>query len=1262
MATGHASVSGILRDVFGNILATCPTVNFTVRIEGMSNLYVNAMPNLSGNQVSGTGKLGGITFDGTDNGIGPYIDGYLPSGITGADPLYNFCGYSGGTSQPGGGQIPSFVTTCFPNGLREVYSGYRYDNIADPYIIPLTFTRSGNNIGFSCTNTAGCHDSYQGSVVTFSTTGTLPAPLVAGCQYYWTTSASNPSNTATVSISGGTLTATLSSGCNLAPGVPVYIRNIQKTYQLGSATPGIPVCDGYYTMATGSGTSFTVTGLPSACNGAGANRALEIDVNPYFAIYVDANDFEVSASCSPCVGLPGTIAPGAAVTITSAGTGTQTVTQRVRSDYWTGSGSNGAAANAVNADWVSNGAPAYTIQHYDFENGNAPMQLHPLYWEMHLVAGASPTPLCSAATLIQNTDLSFTSTACNASGIGWTPLGDGGLAASSVATVDGSGNVTPVGAGWMKITVSCASCAAGGVSLPAVTVYVEVHSGSVTFPHFTTCGVIAQAFDSGLPSNCFSFHPHSQFQTSISSATPFNITPASRPLWLANMFAQSGFNSAIVGTYIGSNIVNPAATSADTWGATNTKLYYEEQFAAANNIHLEYDMYNMWFQSTTNLNGGQTNILSLAAILNNTGYNREASLTALVSHMVASGLYWRLVNDDEVTNILGPILEPDPAIGGANWTSAVVSGSGITFNMVNPPSIAGNWSQSSGLGSWVQIVNATNTCLNGWYPILTNSSTQWTTNNNGSCANGTYKPSGGTTESTAKMVINPSGLGTPNSNNQQNASALPGALTLSQSCWSGTSGCTTTGSEMTSIVVSSCVATVNWAGNAIPNTNAIRTWGATTANLNVVAPIASGTNSFTFTYPNTSQEGCPANGTYTSATDPNLYITVDPGWPANPLGTFYSYVTGVSNHPARSWSILGSSFDNGNATVTSYQQDPTKTDSAWDYVPAPCRPIYGDDCSVHDWMIYPNSSSGIASRAFQTRPRAMLISIGYVGGGNAENLCPGFSFNPGCDRPAQLDWRPEGTVAQAIAMKTIGISADRIYNFYQDTSDGYGLLCCGWASNGGFAGGGLNPFVGAKQWAAISRFNALTNLRTATELQPEANKPYLGPYFQTDAHTSATYGNELTILCGSESPYGQFTIALPQISGGSMLKYILTGYSLNVTVMNGNPTTDRDEFCTSPGRTTTYVALPAAPAVQPIDNITLAPPATLPFGASKFLVQVGYYPKAMQDDPVTDCTSGCRIAVDHHNVDAWYRVIYADSNERPRSIGDPVKIPSQGLF
>ena len=33
----------------------------------------------------------------------------------------------------------------------------------------------------------------------------------------------------------------------------------------------------------------------------------------------------------------------------------------------------------------------------------------------------------------------------------------------------------------------------------------------------------------------------------------------------------------------------------------------------------------------------------------------------------------------------------------------------------------------------------------------------------------------------------------------------------------------------------------------------------------------------------------------------------------------------------------------------------------------------------------------------------------------------------------------------------------------------------------------------------------------------------------------------------------------------------------------------------------------------------------------------------MLDDAVTDCTSVCTIAIDHHNNNAWYRIIYADA-------------------
>lgn len=88
----------------------------------------------------------------------------------------------------------------------------------------------------------------------------------------------------------------------------------------------------------------------------------------------------------------------------------------------------------------------------------------------------------------------------------------------------------------------------------------------------------------------------------------------------------------------------------------------------------------------------------------------------------------------------------------------------------------------------------------------------------------------------------------------------------------------------------------------------------------------------------------------------------------------------------------------------------------------------------------------------------------------------------------------------------------------------------------------------------------------------------------------------------------------------------------------------------------------ALPDRQPSGSDYFCAANPLLFGASKFLLQVGYYPREMQDDPVADCTSGCTLAIDHHNMAAWYRVIYADANSLPRSIGDPVKIPSEALY
>ena len=142
-------------------------------------------------------------------------------------------------------------------------------------------------------------------------------------------------------------------------------------------------------------------------------------------------------------------------------------------------------------------------------------------------------------------------------------------------------------------------------------------------------------------------------------------------------------------------------------------------------------------------------------------------------------------------------------------------------------------------------------------------------------------------------------------------------------------------------------------------------------------------------------------------------------------------------------------------------------------------------------------------------------------------------------------------------------------------------------------------------------------------------------------------------------PYGSLTVALNAISGGTTLKYVTDGWTTTVSTLAGNPTSFTGELCSSPGITTTFVSQPSG--YTALDNISFAPPNPLPFGASKFLVQVGYYPDDMRSDPVTDCTSACTLAIDHHNINAWYRIIYADSNSLPLAYGQPNEIVSQGL-
>lgn len=1362
---GTHVVSACVYTSLNALLGTCATQTFDVRIEGLEVACFNQLPgNMSTTgcptspftTVTGSGTFGYLSPDGKMTGTQLYLDGFpVPS-----EPI---CGGNSGTTQAGGSIHGTFNSPCWmPNGLHQIMSGYQTSGIFDPYLPTGTISSvSGTTLTFSTPTHGQPHFGVTGNVVTFQTTGTLPSPLIPGTQCFWRTS---PTSTCTVtaSISGSTMTITTSAALSVPTNTPVYIRNVGVTNQ----ATGQPGCEGLFTATAISSTQFSVS-LPSTCpNGtvtAGSNtnpvqltlggslptsgdkvvfsgftgnwvslngthtlgqisagvytiggidtttagpvtgspiyeplraatQNLESYTNPYFSVYSGTpTQLSVSATCS-APNQFGICIPGSLVSL-SGGSGTNTATFRIRSPWWTGDPNNGAFVPGW--DLAATGGVANVVQLVDFENTNAPMELEPKFWEMHLVAGAGATADCNVGALVKNADLT-TATACSAGT--WTATSPGG-GASSVCSVDGSGNVTPLTAGWCNVTVACTACAAGGASLPQTTTYVQVQSGSTTFPHFTRAGTLATSFTPNA-----SFYPLSEWQLDTTFGTTFH-GAAFQQGWLAQLMQQSNINSSLVAFGPGQG---PGTTGTQTSCpnyASGQAINAAESFALANGFTMEFDAASIWFQG----NDSTAPITALAAILSNIEYNRQACVNTLITHITNIGAYWRFYHDDEFTDELGGVLRPAPTIGTGNLTSITVSGGVATFAF--SPGITGPlsvWSQTTGAGNWFQIVNATNTCLNAWYPSLSitnlsgNTSVITAIGSTSTCTNGTYAASGGTiTETSAKIVLNPSALA-GSANSQQNVSALPGAPGYSQqgfthvysglgggvpACASGGGCANTSSSALSSIVCASSTCTINWANHGVVLGQAIRIFTTGTTNLNIVAPAANITPnvSFTISYPGTSGQASPANGTYTASSnggiDAGLVITIDPNWGPDPVGQYEALVNAVPNHPINGWSMSGGFFSNGSSvpTLVSYQGNPTNTDSAFDYNgTGPLQP-YGFDSTV--WAIAHYSGcnqgspdpctqgSGWGTRYLQLRPRVMLTGFGFMGGENTVNYCQSFNFNPACDRPTQLAWRPETVVTFVIGAKAVGASAIRQYNFAQNMSTLYTKQCCGWQVAPTGTGAGANPWNDPKQWAAQARTFAEITLDTRWELQPEGNKPYYGPFFLTDVHTSATYGNQFQIMCASEGLYPAFSVPTGAISGGTLMERILTPYSLVTTIVSGNPSTVSDGWCnnpnnsalSSPGRVTTFIALP--PGVSIMDSQTFTPPFPLPYSATKWIIHDGPYINDLLQERATDCTSGCTISFDRHNINWYYRADYSDSNGLPGpGMGTVVMIPSQGSF
>lgn len=1297
---GTHNVSAILYDIFGNQVANCGSVSIIVNTMGVWNNSVTS------SSSSGQSMFNMVTFDGTAggaNGAGtPYISGLYP-GLSGP------CAGNGGNT---GGWHNLINTACYPNGTHTIVASYWPLGITDPYVLSSTWTLSAPNMAFGASNTcvaAGtCNLGYSGAVATVASTGTLPAPLVAGCQYYWApANGSGATGTGTwtsASVSSnGTISVTLNltgTACTLSTSEFVYLRNINATNQ----TTGQPLCDGYYQIAgVSGGNTFTVnsSNCPQYYGGQATSFTnFEVLLNPYCEIWNSATSVSLSTSFSlPASGNGTGTVPvcGSPLTLSGSPTGTLTVTNRVRSPYW--GGANSLAATNIETDYVKSGAPINAVTQVTFSNGSAPMALLPCAIEYHGWPTKTSDPYCNNGTndvltlKLLNADRTTSALSCTSAGVTCT-YSDQGVVTGQLSFNSSTGVITynattswsvpTEGRAWGQIVISCSACASGGASLPSVTVSIENSASANNFPHYTTCGVIAPAFNSGIPTGCKSVIPLSAWHADAQGNTPF----------IGKALQATGFNAATFGDPNGNHIFNAVSTNCPTWPDS---LGSAETWAQTNSMLLEYDAVNLWWDSGWAGGGGQASG-GLPIILGNQAsqpFNRQSCLVSLITHMAAWAAagngkygYWRLYNDDEFTDQLGYLLMPNPNIGAtgpsAMWVSAVVTGNGsngIAFHLTNPAALYGVWSQPSGTGSWIRIVNATNSCLNGWYPILSTPTNQWISNNNNNCATGTYAPSGGSiTETAAQMVINPSVFGNPYSNNQQNITTL-GASNAVQQGWTATYSAgvipgqmIASSSALGSITCSGSTCTVPWTGigSLLTSGQGVRFWNlssATNPNINGVYAAQNVTaNSFQITCAGTSQQACPGNVTISSSSDPNLIVTIDPNWGPNPLQQFYNIIAGVPNHISHSFSQIGSAYISNNIGTYSWEGNSSNTDSAWVYTPNPVQNSYvGWTSGVNAYLFQEwgsDNPGGLQTRPWQRKPRSFLWGDGLVGGGASAQHCRSFTFNPSCDKASLIQVRREDVVAQIIGMKALNSVGYRLYNFCGTGSDIFGFYSgfLGWGYPGGYSC--INQAIAPTAIAAAARTNAFLTLTADTQLQPEGNHPYFGPGFATDAHVSSTYGNSLMIACGWEDPYGSFTVNLPRISGGSTLKYILTGYSLSVTQLANNPTNDMDEFCSSPGRTTLYVSQP--PGYTALDQIAFAPPmqngvVALPFGASKFLVEVGYYPQGIQDDPVVDCTSGCTIAIDHHSYAAWYRVIYADSNGLPRSIGDPVQIQSQGL-
>jgi hypothetical protein len=1214
---GPVTVSATMYDILGNAVGSspCATVSFTVRNMGASQTSFNAIPT-----TCGPAALQFSTFDSNGNDGNIYVDGannsnpFSPTVLDVNQPLG-----AGSTSWAGGRVYPNFDPCRFPNGPHEFYGlvkGSDYVNAHgsnDPYVYAPTFTSggvSGNNITLT-------HHFLAGSrPICATTTGTLPAPLTVGSCWFWTTSASWSGGTITAaSVGSGLISITTSAANGTISGVTqVQIRN----FPAADTHTGLGLCDGLYTVVTG-GNPFTVT-APAACPAATyspSSGGFEVYVNPLFANVVDNDTITVSAT-------PG----GAPITLTNGGSGTHTFTYRLAQRYF----SDGSGQVSILQAQVLGAA----TQIVTLANGNAPMELHAPAWEYHGWPGKTGDSVCPK---VWNTDLTTTTLACNASGLTYTVVPDG--LNTGVVTVNASGTITYTATtGWAKIQVACAACAAGAVTLPTRTYYVQNQAGTNTsFPTWTTCGAIAANYQTGsCPSKTF-FSMWNLMTVSNNNAFQS----------IANLMKRGNINTSVDGG-LSSRFADASTVSCAA--VTGGQTTHDNIVAGINGPNKLYAEYGADFQLGDGSNVSQGPSL-FGALLTNTGFNRATCIQSEENALFTLGGVYRVFAHDELNAYIGG---STPAhtfnLGTTDLSTITWTGGVATVN--SAININGTWSQSSGLGAAIHITGAsTNSCLNGWQLITgITAGTSFTFNT--PCAGSGTATSG----SDAALALNYMYM---------NNGCSPGAA-CDQRCvlppyvGNGSPPGLTYGkfgTGPTTATASGSLLTVTWPSHGFTDGVGMRIQSASNAAMNTVGAIHV-IDANTFSIPN----GVAA-ATYTSGNEAGAIFTMDCGLPNNGFGTLRSMYQGATHPIAQIYPILAATYTTGggavSSTVTNWLAPGAMSSGTLNYNAGGQGSFYGTDGSVLGAGMA-GYVSGLFSRAWQTQPRSTLAGAGYAFAKQHQ----GFQFNPATDIMQTLYDRPETYEASLMVPVTWGQYSPRVYNF-QTTSN----VNQDYTRN--FGGeNSINPNVGPQLWSAQAHsFGALTMLDKFL-LGAPCNSPDFGPWFSTTCHTnmiaageSADVGNVIMSTCLTEAPggYGSFTVDLTSIniSGGSEFQVTVGGYATKVVALAGNPTSVSYNGCSTygPGETVYWAAQP--PGQNDLDSITFAMPSPLPLGATAAYIRVGYYPDAMEDDPVTLCTSGCAIPINHANVDAWYQVLYTDSNGQAKGSNypDAIKIASQ---